>query len=84
LITLGKKTNKHNKKSADAGRKMTNPIKDTLVRLEEMLHLQSFTSLADSESKDVTLTIETNMTMTTSMMILILILMMMMMKKEEK
>ena len=48
---------------------MTNPIKDTLVRLEEMLHLQSFTSLADSESKDVTLAIETNMTMTTSMMI---------------
>ena len=37
--------------------------------LEEMLHLQSFTSLADSESKDVTLAIETNMTMTTSMMI---------------
>ena len=48
---------------------MTNPIKDTLVRLEEMLHLQSFTSLADSESKDVTLAIETNMTITTSMMI---------------
>ena len=48
---------------------MTNPIKDTLVRLEEMLHFQAFTSLADSESKDVTLAIETKMTMTTSMII---------------